>query len=196
MGINWEKTSASYPYNEETIEHLENKAKKHVFVTCENSNCSSIHRERLLEFGYALKKIKKAKDNEKPLLCQACSHAHRIGKSEHKKENKIKALPLPPEVNSELTKERFGYYPEELANWSKSEVVVICGCGKENEIKRSYLNTYKTMVEENHYKCVGCVTREKRTGFKVSEETKNKQKLAQKKRREIEKERKDKKKVA
>lgn len=196
MGINWQKTSESYPYDENSIESLENKAKKHVYVTCENLTCSSIHRERLLEYGYALKKVNKAKSEDKPFLCQTCSHAHRIGKTEHKKENKIQALPLPPEVNSELTKERFGYYPEELANWSKLEIVIVCGCGKENEIKRSYLNTYKTMIESNHYKCVGCVTREKRTGFQVSEETKQKQKIAQQKRREIEQANKNNDKVA
>lgn len=197
MGINWKKTEeyhrkAGKIINEDTIDQQINRNKIHVFVTCEVTGCTSEHNERLFEYSHAKKKVNKAKEEGGPLKCQSCAHAHRKGKASKRKPESKGALPLPPEVNAELTKIRFGYYPSELSAWSRKDLVVLCHeCDKEAEIKRSYLNKYKCVEETGHYICGGCQTKARRDGVVASEETKRKQREAQQKRREIEKKLKD-----
>jgi hypothetical protein len=187
--INWERTKQDFGYGEEEAKKFPRSSKHAIWATCDNPDCdSSDHRERLFEWGTLLKKIKRCKDQGKDFLCQKCAHSHRKGITSKKRNTEVPALPS--QVSDELTLERFGYRASDLKPWSRNYIVLVCDCGKESEIKRTQINSYKSIKETGNFKCTGCWTRDRRKGIKLSSETKDRMKESQKRRRDLEKEKK------
>lgn len=174
--INREKTKLKYGYFPEDLSDTSNKP---VVWQCDREGCKNEHD---YSYAYCLKKADKALHEGKSESCQKCSHSHRKGTS-LPPQNKIKAHPLPPEVNLGKTMELFGINAEDLTPWSRQQVILDCKCGKESITKRCVLNLNKSVIETGHYKCVGCCTKSRRKGKKASAETKAKMKASQRKRR-------------
>ena len=180
--INVEKTKEQYGYDPTDLAPTSNKM---VWWKCDK--CGS---ERAYAYAYALRKQKKAQKEGTPELCQKCAHAHRKGKvSTRKVPTDQKAhYPLPPEVDRNLTMEKFGYDPETLSPWSRKRVVAICSVtGAECTPRRCSLNRYKSVMETGHFVSTGGYTGKRRKGVKATDETKQAMARSQKKRREREK---------
>lgn len=179
--INREKTKVKYGYFPEDL--AQNSESKVVW------SCDKCSAERTYTYSYYLKKrdvsFEKHEGHE---LCQKCSHSHRVGHTSKLETTKYPAIELPKEVNIEETIKIFGHDPQKMSPWSRGYVILNCSCcNKETETRRCSLNTYKSILETGKFKCTGCWTKERRQGVKASEETKNKQKSAQQKRRNKEK---------
>lgn len=175
--INREKTKLKYGYFPDDLAPTSNKL---VVWACESSSCSVEHD---YSYAYCLKKRQKSLTENKPQLCQKCSHAHRKGNSQKNTASKFSPVPLPPEVNLGKTMEKYGINAEDLSPWSRQAVVLNCECGAESTTKRCSLNSSKSIIETGHYKCIGCWTKARRTGTQVSQETREKMKTSQQKRR-------------
>lgn len=171
---NREKTKLKFGY---FPEDLSPSSLKPIIWDC--SGCGSTSETA---YGYFLKKEKKTKNEEKDIFCQKCCHAHRKGKAVVKQQ-KSKPQPLPPQVDYAKTMEAFGINADDLSPWSREQIFMKCGCGKESLTKRCSLNTYKSIVETGEFKCTGCWTKTRRTGAKASEATRQKMRNSQQKRR-------------
>ena len=191
--INWEKTIQKSKEDTEFAEGPElvsKTTKQKVVWECDNKDCDapSDVKEREFEYNYARKKEEKAKKEGKPALCQRCSHAHRRGKTTVSKERSH--LPLPPEVSDELTFQEYGYYATKLKPWSRKHVVVEYfdedGDRHIYTPTRAQLNTYKSVQEFGHFKPTSWWTKQRRSGKKASEDTKQLMKESQQKRRDTE----------
>lgn len=149
------------------------------------ADCDECRHEVIYAYEYYNKKI--ARDGK--IKCQKCSHSHRRFKASEKSQNPIPAMPLPPETDIEATIAIYGYDPTELVPWSRKRIVIRCSVtGDINHIKRCTLNRMKSVIETGHYISVAGATTGRRTGVKVSEETRFKMKESQIKRRQLEKE--------
>lgn len=179
--INREKTKVKYGYFPEELS--KNSESKVVW------NCDKCNSERIYTNAYCLKKVTVAfEKHDGKELCQKCAHSHRVGHSSKLETTKYEALPLPTEVNVEETIKIFGHDPTVMSPWSRAYVILNCSCcSKETETRRCSLNTNKSLKESGTYKCIGCWTKERRSGIKITEETRIKQKEAQQKRRTKEK---------
>lgn len=137
-------------------------------------------------FAYILKKMTTALNQQKPVLCQKCSHAHRKG-SKASRTFKISAVKLPPEVLIQETIKEYGYDPRKLGKWSRKPILLRCYItGEVRSASRCSINTSKSIIESGHYISVGGHTSKRRTGVRASESTLEIMRLAQTKRRERE----------
>ncbi|MBX2986699.1 MAG: hypothetical protein KF802_02275 [Bdellovibrionaceae bacterium] len=111
-----------------------------VALICDKCQCETTH-----AYGYAL--IKANKHPEQKTFCQKCLYVPRVNSK-----NKKSALPLPPEVDAELTQKNFGYLPTALRGWSRKLLVVRCAVTKEIYfVPRCALNNMKCVREKGHY---------------------------------------------
>jgi len=172
--INRDKTKLKYGYYPEEL--ATTSANPVVW------KCDSCPAEREYSYAYALKKYNKAMKTTGEELCQKCAHAHRKGKVV-KPNSKVAPITLPPETDLGKTMEVYGINVEDLNPWSRQKVFMKCSCGKSTETKRCSLNSYKSILTTGHFKCIGCWTKERRKGLKLSEETKIKMAKSQQKRR-------------
>lgn len=172
--INKDKTLKKYKYHPDDL--AETSTKKIIW------NCDSCNLERTYPYYYFVKKYKKSLREDGNELCQKCAHSHRKNSNE-KKNNKSEIQQLPKEVDYEKTLSLFGTDINKLGPWSRQRVFIKCSCGKESTPKRCNLNSLKSIKETGNYKCNGCWTKERRKGLKLSEETKNKMKKSQQRRR-------------
>lgn len=182
--IDWDKTKLEKGYGKDDLPKTSHEK---VIWKCDNNFCDAPLdiKEREYEYNYARKKAEKAEKEGKVELCQRCSHSHRRGKVSDKKEKT--ALPLPPEVNDEETLKTFGYTASSLSPWTRKKVVIIAEDGSRHEIPRAQLNLSKSVKETGHYKPVSWWTQQRRSGIKISDETKNQMKVSQQMRRQREK---------
>lgn len=150
--------------------------------------CDKCHEEREYAFAYYNKKHEESQNNGSLEICQKCAHEHRKGTVSSKKCEGQAWQELPPEVEIQMTLERYGYDPRDLSPWSRKLIIVTCPVtGVTTDIKRCGINTSKSVIETGHYASVGACTAKRRAGVKVSSETKEQMKLAQQQRREKEK---------
>lgn len=175
--INRDKTKLKYGYYPETLSKTSNKK---VVWQCDNLSCNL---EKDVPNSYALKKYNNSLKSGTDELCQKCSHIHRKGVHVKNEIKKYVPQQLPSQVDIFQTIEKYGINPQELSPWSRQKVILRCDCGKFSETKRCSLNTSKSILETGNYKCIGCWTKERRIGKKLSKETKKKMSDAQIKRR-------------
>lgn len=170
--INWKKTELKYGYKET---HLFDSSVNKVICDCDNC-------PRDFEISYSYF-VKKYKTSQSKTICQKCSHRHRketITEKTPIKKHQIQILP--PQVDLFLTMEKFGYDGETLSPWSRNKIVLKCGCGKFKDVQRCALNLSKSVIETGNFKCVGCCTKERRTGAVTSDLTKMRIKKSHQKR--------------
>jgi hypothetical protein len=186
--IDWKKTKEKYGYSESDLPPT---SRKLIVWHCDNQLCQAPLdvREREYEFNYARKKRAKSSGEGKVELCQRCSHNHRKGKVSTTKTHS--AQTLPPEASDNLTEEKFGYKASTLSPWSR-EPIVLRFVDENNQesihiVKRSQLNTNKSVVETGHYRPIAWYTKQRRSNVVVTEETKDLMKKSQNMRREREK---------